>query len=89
MSLWWVDCYVRIDAMLNGKPFILHPMEGSSAFINQPDHFEIQEILLVAGIMQAASAFPQYLIMAILAYDVTVTVFRSTFEPLLLLLIHD
>lgn len=33
-----VDCYVRIDAMLNGKPFRLQPMEGSSVFINQPDH---------------------------------------------------
>jgi hypothetical protein len=36
-----VDCYVQIDAMLDGKPFILHPMEGSSVFINQPDRFEI------------------------------------------------
>ena len=27
-----VDSYVLIDAMLNGKPFILHPMEGSSVY---------------------------------------------------------
>ena len=53
-----VDCYVRIDAMLNGKPFILHPMEGSSAFINQPDHFEIQENVIVVG-MENAENFMQ------------------------------
>lgn len=53
-----VDCYVQIDAMLNGKPFILHPMEGSSAFINQPDHFEIQEDVIVVG-MENAENFMQ------------------------------
>ena len=45
-----VDCYVQIDAMLDGKPFILHPMEGSSVFINQPDLFEIQEDVIVVRI---------------------------------------
>lgn len=44
-----IDCYVRIDAMLNGKPFRLQPMEGSSVFINQPDHFEIPEDVIVVG----------------------------------------
>ena len=53
-----VDCYVRIDAMLNGKPFRLQPMEGSSVFINQPDLFEIQEDVIVVG-MENAENFMQ------------------------------
>ena len=48
-----VDCYVQIDAMLDGKPFILHPMEGSSVFINQPDRFEIPEDVIVVGMENA------------------------------------
>ena len=53
-----VDCYVQIDAMLAGKPFILQPMEGSSVFINQPDHFEIPEDVIVVG-MENAENFMQ------------------------------
>ena len=53
-----VDCYVQIDAMLDGKPFILHPMEGSSVFINQPDRFEIPEDVIVVG-MENAENFMQ------------------------------
>lgn len=53
-----VDCYVQIDAMLDGKPFILHPMEGSSVFINQPDRFEIPENVIVVG-MENAENFMQ------------------------------
>ena len=53
-----VDCYVRIDAMLNGKPFRLQPMEGCSVFINQPDHFEIPEDVIVVG-MENAENFMQ------------------------------
>lgn len=53
-----VDCYVQIDAMLHGKPFILHPMEGSSVFINQPDRFEIPEDVIVVG-MENAENFMQ------------------------------
>lgn len=53
-----VDCYVQIDAMLEGKPFILHPMEGSSVFINQPDRFEIPEDVIVVG-MENAENFMQ------------------------------
>lgn len=53
-----VDCYVRIDAMLNGKPFLLQPMEGSSVFINQPDYFEIPEDVIVIG-MENAENFMQ------------------------------
>ena len=53
-----VDCYVQIDAMLNGKAFRLHPMEGSSVFINQPDRFEIPEDVIVVG-MENAENFMQ------------------------------
>ena len=53
-----VDCYVQMDAMLNGKAFRLQPMEGSSVFINQPDHFEISEDVIVGG-MENAENFMQ------------------------------
>ena len=53
-----VDSYVRIDAMLNGKPFRLQPMEGSSVFINQPEHFEIPEDVIIIG-MENAENFMQ------------------------------
>lgn len=59
-----VDSYVRIDAMLNGKPFRLQPMEGSSVFINQPEHFEIPEDVIIIG-MENAENFMQISVAAL------------------------
>ena len=44
-----VNSYAPIDAMLNGKPFIVSPMEGSAVFVNDTGGFDVPSDVVVVG----------------------------------------
>lgn len=53
-----VNCYMPIEATLNGQPFLINPMEGCMTFVNAPESFEIPKDVLVIG-MENAENFMQ------------------------------
>jgi hypothetical protein len=45
-----VNTYLNITASLNGKPFILHPAEGSFTFISDYETFEVSPTVTIVGV---------------------------------------
>lgn len=45
-----INSYERIECLLNGKPFVVNPPEGSFLYIDKWQHFVIPEDVVVIGI---------------------------------------
>jgi hypothetical protein len=45
-----VNTYLDITASLNGKPFILHPVEGSFTFISDYETFKVSPTVTIVGV---------------------------------------
>ncbi|MDB5246974.1 MAG: hypothetical protein JWQ40_1368 [Segetibacter sp.] len=45
-----VNAYADINASLHGKPFIIHPVEGSYTFISDYESFEVSAAVTIVGV---------------------------------------